>query len=76
MQFLKSFFQFIDNKRLLNLIFMLSFLFNNYYVFLICYIMWAVYLIYKFIKTSYKIEKCIYFSTAILVIVIVLRSLR
>lgn len=73
---LKSFFQYIESRRLLNFVFMLSFLLKNYYIFLISYIIWAVYLIYKFMKASDKIEKCIYFFVTVFVIIIIVLSLR
>lgn len=73
---LKSFFQYIESRRLLNFVFMLSFLLKNYYIFLISYIIWAVYLIYKFMKASDKIEKGIYFLVAVFVIIIIVLSMR
>ncbi len=56
----KAFFEFIDRKRIFNVLFLLAIIFGNYYISVVAIAVWTSYLAYKAVSTKYKTEKILY----------------
>ncbi len=61
---IRAFFEFIDSKRIFNILFLLAIVFGNYYISVVAIAVWTSYLAYKAVSTQYKTEKILYTISA------------